>query len=153
MSYICKCIFILDLSICFKHHLTCRNSKLMANSKFPALAVDNMNMTRIDPCQFYNLPQSFILPSLFLPNCSSFCLQFPCYTNWAKITEGDVWQFDNKTHADVIVSTQTIAHSLSSKLHAHNEEPPAAQQGVAPGEPGLLLRVRVAALPHCGGVH
>ena len=119
------CIFILDLSICFKHHLTCRNSKLMANSKFPALAVDNMNMTRIDPCQFYNLPQS----------------------------EGDVLQFDNKTHADVIVSTQTIAHSLSSKLHAHDEEPPAAQHGVAPGKLGLLLRVRVAALPHCGGVH
>ena len=46
------CIFILDLSICFKHHLTCRNSKLMANSKFPALAVDSMIMTRVPILQF-----------------------------------------------------------------------------------------------------
>ena len=40
VSYICLCIFILDVSICFKRHLTSRNSKLMANSKFPTLSVD-----------------------------------------------------------------------------------------------------------------
>ena len=40
-----------------------------------------------------------------------------------------------------------------SKFPARDEEPPAAQHGAAPGHPGLLLRVRVAALPHRGGVH
>ena len=46
MSVIFVCVydiyilFILDVSICFKHHLTSRNSKLMANSKFPTLSVD-----------------------------------------------------------------------------------------------------------------
>ena len=151
MSVIFVCVydiyilFILDVSICFKHHLTSRNSKLMANSKFPTLSVD-IKMTRIYPGQFYNLTQSFILPSSFFPTCSSFCLQFPCYTNWAKIKPGNVWQFDNKT-------TQTAFYTPCFKFPAHDEEPPAARHGVAPGHPGLLLCIRVAALPHRGGVH
>ena len=42
---------------------------------------------------------------------------------------------------------------FTSKLPTHEDDPPVAQHGLAPGQPGLLLRVRVAALPHCGGVH
>ena len=103
-------------------------------------------MTRIYPGQFYNLTQSFILPSSFFPTCSSVCLQFPCYTNWAKIKQENVWQFDTK-------NTQTAFYTPCSKFHARDEEPLAAQHGAASGHPGLLLRVRVAALPHRGGVH
>ena len=51
------------------------------------------------------------------------------------------------------MSTQTIVNSPCSKFPTHNEELPVAQHSVAPGQPSLLLRVRVAAIPHCGGVH
>ena len=51
------------------------------------------------------------------------------------------------------MSTQTIVNSPCSKFPAYDEEPPAAQHSVASGQPSLLLRVCVAAIPHCGGVH
>ena len=57
--------------------------------------------------------------------------------------------YDNLT----IKPTQTIVHTQCSKLPEHHEELPVAQHSVASGQPSLLLRVRVAALPHCGGVH
>ena len=67
-----------------------------------------------------------------------------------KLGENKGGQFNNKT-TDVIVHADYC--SQCSKLPAHDEELPVAQHGVAPGQPGLLLRVRVAAIPHCGGVH
>ena len=63
----------------------------------------------IEACQFYNLTQSFILRSLFLPNYSSFCLQFPCYTNWAKIKEGNL-----TIKPLTLLSMQTIVHNVLS---------------------------------------
>ena len=60
------CIFILDLSICFKHHLTSRNSKLVANSKFPALAVDSMEYDAYRPVPILQQFDKIIHPPIII---------------------------------------------------------------------------------------